>query len=677
MRKCNMGKITSLVLACILMITMIPTSVFSAETGQSEDIVILFSSDVHGKPEDNLGYAGLKAYENEVKKENRYVSVVDGGDSIGGSMLSAVSKGKYSVESMNLAGYAVAVPGVHDFDHGVEQLRGTLAPLAEFDYVSCNFIRTSDNQAVFSPFKLEVYGSKMVAYVGISDPLTASKSSADFGTAYDFCSGGNGAELYYRVQNAVDMARAFGAEYVIAVAHLSDDASSPYSAQSVIKNTEGLTAVIQGGTHSAFAGQSIKDSGGNTVLLSSAGSGLKNIGVLTIKTNETLEAKLIGNYNLRDVKVQDGIKTLQAKYNSSLTKDFAATTSRLEAVSTSGTRVVDKGETNLGDLTADAYREATGADVALVESRELRGSLALGSISYKDVLQVLPEGKPIGVAAVSGADLMDALEMSARLYPNSNGGFFQISGLTYDIQETVIPSVSLDGFGNFRGISGQYRVTNVMVNGAELDLFATYKVAGTEELLSGSTGYTMFKNGTMLQTGVTSDNLAVIAYLTDNLKGTAGGRYAKSQGRVDSIKLLRQSELDQEVADLVKNQLKEYEDKIAQLEKQLKQKTEILAIKDMEITASSKYGKSSGKRYITVTWKCSEKVDGLKYQLYKSSKKSSGFSKMKTTTSLSYKNTSGLTKGKTYYYKVRGYKSIGGKTYYTDWSNTVSRKVTS
>lgn len=677
MKKRNAGKISCLIMACILILTMIPAAAFSAESAQSEDIVILFTGDVHGQADENLGYAGLKAYENEMRRETRYVSVVDAGDAMSGNMLSAVSRGKYSAEAMKLSGYTAAVPGIHDFDYGADYFCSTLAPLTGIEYISCNFVRTSDNKAVFSPFKLVPYGGKMVAYVGISDPLTMEMSAGDFGTAYDFCDGNQGVELYYRVQNAIDTARAIGAEYVIAVAHLSDDAAGPYSAQSVIKNTSGLTAVIQGGTHAAFAGQSVKDAGGNTVLLTSAGSGLKNIGVLKIKTNNTLEGKLISNYNLRDVKVQDEVKTLQARYNGDLSKDFAVTTSRLEATSSSGTRTVDKKETNLGDLTADAYRAATGADLALVESRELRASLALGDISYKDILKVLPEGKPIGVAEISGADLMDALEMSARLYPNSNGGFFQISGLTYDIQETVIPSVSLDGFGNFRGISGEYRVTNVMINGAELDLFATYRVAGTEDLLSGATGYTMFRNGTVVQPGVTSDNLAVISYLTNNLKGTAGGRYAKSQGRVDSIRLVRQSELEQEVADLVKDDLKEYENRIAQLEKQLKQKTEILAIKDMEITASSKYGKSSGKRYIQVKWEASEEVEGLKYQVYKSTKKSSGYSKMKSTSSLSYKNSSGLTKGKTYYYKVRGYKSIGGKTYYSSWSNVVSRKVTS
>ena len=291
-------------------------------------------------------------------------------------------------------------------------------------------------------------------------------------------------------------------------------------------------------------------------------------------------------------------------------------------------------------------------------------------------MKALPGGEKICVAEVSGADIMDALEMSARLYPNENEKFLQVSGLTYDIQETVIPAVSLDGFGNFSGIDGQYRVTNIMIDGKELDLFETYTVAATRGLLSGSTGYSMFRNGVIVQNDVDVDYLALITYLIDELDGTIGANYARSQGRVDSIRLTRQSELDDEVTEMVREQLKAYEDRIAALEKQLKQKTEIIAIKDMEIEATSKFGKSSGKRYIKVSWTVSEEVEGLKYQVYKSTKKSSGYSKVKTTSNLSYKNTAGLTKGKTYYYKVRGYKSIGGKTYYTEWSNKTSRKVT-
>ncbi len=663
-------------MALMLVAAVIPAASYGAETAQNDDIVILFSSDVHGKADENLGYAGLVAYANEMRSASKYVSVIDAGDAVSGSLLSAVSEGMYSVETMNLAGYTAAVPGVHDFDYGVNRLGTDLMKAADYPYISCNFVMTASGQPVFQPYRMVSYGDKKVAYIGISDPQTVSKSNVNFGGSFGFCDGNQGADLYRQVQETIDEALLDGADYIIAAAHLNSDPFSPYSASAVIGNTVGIHAMIQGSTHAASAGTKVRDAAGNTVLLTCAGSGLENIGVLTIKSNQTMEAKLIADYKLRDVKTRDAIETMQTSYNSQLAKNFAVTSTRLEAAASGGSRTIDKRETNLGDLVADAYREAGKADIALVESGEIQASLAVGDITYKNVMKVLPEGKSLCVAEVSGADIMDALEMSARLYPNANSGFFQVSGLTYDIQETVIPSVSLDGFGRFGGVSGEYRVTNIMIGGKALDLFGTYTVAGTKELLSGDTGYTMFRNGVITDPDVSVDHLAVITYLKDTLKGSVGGHYAKSQGRIDSIRLARLSELEAEVGEMVKDELKEYEDRIAALEKQLKQKTEILAIKDMEITASSTFGKSSGKRYIKVTWKVSEKVDGLKYQVYKSSKKSSGYSKAKSTSSLSYKNTSGLTKGKTYYYKVRGYKSIGGKTYYTEWSNKTSKKVT-
>ena len=684
-RKKCFSKCMAVVLTVVMTIVLIPAAALGADNGLSEDIVILFTGDVHGQADENLGYAALAAYRNEKLLTNQYVAVVDAGDALSGTMLAAVSRGSYIVEAMNLAGYTAAVPGVHEFDYGVSRFVNTLAVDADYSYVSCNLVSASNGLGVLRPYKLVSFGTKKVAFVGISDPLTDSKSTSDFqesgSPSYSFCSGNNGQDLYDKVQAAVDQAQKSGADYIIAIGHLpySDTGltASPYSPASIIKNTSGINAFIQSGTHRTTVGEKVTDKDGNTVLVSSAGSGLSHIGQLVISGNKTITASMVSSYNLRDISTKDGIEALKTSYNAQLSTAFATTSSRLEATDMNGNRTIDKKETNLGDLCADAYRASTGADMALVESQEIRASLPVGSISYKDVTKVFPNSRSICIMEVSGADIMDALEMSARLYPNQNGGFFQISGLTYDIQETVIPSVSMDGLGNFNGVSGEYRVTNIMINGKDLDLFENYTVAGTEALLGGETGYSMFSNGTMKETEVTTDNLALIEYISSYLHGTVGSLYGKSQGRVDSIRLARQSELDQEVAAMAKEQLKEYESQIEALTKQLQMKEQALAVKSTVITASSKFGKSSGKRYIQISWKTSEKVSGMKYQVWKSSKSSSGYKKAISTSKTSYKNTSGLTKGKTYYYKVRGYKSIGGKYYYTSWSNKISRKVTS
>ena len=64
MKKNKMKRVFSLVMAVILTVTMMPAMAF-ADTTLSDDIVILFTGDVHGQADENLGYAGLAAYENE------------------------------------------------------------------------------------------------------------------------------------------------------------------------------------------------------------------------------------------------------------------------------------------------------------------------------------------------------------------------------------------------------------------------------------------------------------------------------------------------------------------------------------------------------------------------------------------------------------------------------------
>ena len=76
---------------------------------------------------------------------------------------------------------------------------------------------------------------------------------------------------------------------------------------------------------------------------------------------------------------------------------------------------------------------------------------------------------------------------------------------------------------------------------------------------------------------------------------------------------------------------------------------------------------------IKVSWKrTGSKVDG--YQVYRAAKKGGKYTKIVTSHKLSALNKS-VKKGKTYYYKVRGYKDIDGKTVYTKWSNVITKKA--
>ncbi|MFT3950988.1 MAG: leucine-rich repeat protein [Oscillospiraceae bacterium] len=79
-----------------------------------------------------------------------------------------------------------------------------------------------------------------------------------------------------------------------------------------------------------------------------------------------------------------------------------------------------------------------------------------------------------------------------------------------------------------------------------------------------------------------------------------------------------------------------------------------------------------GSKKATVKW---TKVSGATgYELYRSTSSAGTYTKIKTTTTTSYTNT-GLTKGKTYYYKIRTYQTVGGVKYYSEISTVKAVKV--
>ena len=82
--------------------------------------------------------------------------------------------------------------------------------------------------------------------------------------------------------------------------------------------------------------------------------------------------------------------------------------------------------------------------------------------------------------------------------------------------------------------------------------------------------------------------------------------------------------------------------------------------------------KSTAKKTAVVSW---NKVSGASaYQIYYSTAKDGKYTKLTNTTALRFKKT-GLKSGKTYYFKVRAYKKVGGKTVYGAFSEIKSIKV--
>jgi 5'-nucleotidase/UDP-sugar diphosphatase len=230
------------------------------------------------------------------------------------------------------------------------------------------------------------------------------------------------------------------------------------------------------------------------------------------------------------------IKGIQAQYNETLKTVIGHTDVDLTVNDpATGNRAVRSAETNLGDLSADAYRYVLGAEIGLSNGGGIRANIKAGNITYNDTLTVFPFGNMGCVAEVTGQQIKDALEMASRNCPKENGGFLQVSGLTYTIDTSKASNVQLDEKDNFVKVNGAYRVSDIMVGGAPLDVNKTYTVASHNYMLkSAGDGMTMFKGSKIIRDEVMTDVDLLSTYIRSNLGGNVGADYANpvGQGRI-------------------------------------------------------------------------------------------------------------------------------------------------
>ena len=523
--------------------------------GAEGDIVVLYTNDVHcavAQDDENqvLGYAKVAALKEELEEAGSEVILVDAGDAIQGEAIGTLSSGEYLVQIMDEVGYDIAVPGNHEFDYGMEQFL-KLAEEADYDYISANFTDLTTGEPVFDAYEIEEEGGVKIAFVGVCTPKTITSSTPvyfqnDAGEyIYGFRQDETGAALYDCVQSAVDAARAEGADYVIAVTHLGIEAEcSPWMSTELIGNTNGIDVVLDGHSHSTIEGDLVKNKDGANVLMTSTGTKLSAIGKLTIAEDGALSSELVYDYEGSDPEVEAFIAGIQAEFEETLNQVVAKTDVALVINEPSTLdkeekiRLVRNAETNLGDLCADAYRYVSGADVALVNGGGIRTDILAGDITYDDIISVHPFGNELCMVEATGQQILDALEMGARVTPEENGGFLQVSGLTYEIHTDMESTVKLDENGMFQGMLGDYRVQNVMIGDEPLDPDKTYTVASHNYMLKNAgDGINMFTECELLLEDIMLDNQVLITYITEGLDGVVGEEYAEpyGQGRIVAV----------------------------------------------------------------------------------------------------------------------------------------------
>lgn len=523
---------------------------------RQENIVILYTNDVHCAIDKNIGYAGLAAYKKQMQEKTPYVTLVDCGDAIQGDAIGLVSQGEYPLQLMNRSGYDLAVLGNHEFDYGMKRLTEVIEA-AEAQYLGCNIRYSGKGEnalAAVKPYHITSYGDTDVAFIGVCTPENITSStpthfmdeSRQF--IYDFY-GKDGDTFYAQVQKAVDECRGKGADYIILLTHLGiDDDSAPFRSTDLIEHTKGVDAVLDAHSHSVIPCQIIVDQDGKEVPLSSGGTELSYIGQLTITPSGMITTGLI-SYPEKDEETAAYIREIQANFAKDMDRVVGQSKISLSISSETGIRMVRSRETAIGDFCADAYRAVSGADIAMVNGGGIRADLPKGDITCGDLINVHPYGNSLCVTKVSGQNILDALEMANRAVQaeysdgenavGENGGFLQVSGLTFTVDTSIPSSVVMDDKDMFVSCGDVRRVKDVMVlqkdgSYTPLDPKQTYTLASQNYLLKiGGDGLNMFMNQPLTVDEGLTDYLVLETYIQENLDGVIGKEYEKPQGRIE------------------------------------------------------------------------------------------------------------------------------------------------
>jgi 5'-nucleotidase/UDP-sugar diphosphatase len=125
-------------------------------------------------------------------------------------------------------------------------------------------------------------------------------------------------------------------------------------------------------------------------------------------------------------------------------------------------------QTNLGRLIAASHMQRAKADFAVMNSGGVRDSIEAGDITYKDVLTVQPFGNIVTYTDMTGAEILDYLNVVATK-PIDSGAYAQFYGISMVVE--------------------QGKVHDVKIGAKALDLNATYRFTIPSFNAAGGDGY--------------------------------------------------------------------------------------------------------------------------------------------------------------------------------------------
>jgi len=498
----------------VLLILLVIVFVAQSFVPERVQITILGTTDLHGninpidyytdKP-DNRGFAKVATLIKRIRKEQPNTLLIDSGDTIQGSPLESFHSRKNNVRTdpmmlvMSSLNYDAMAVGNHEYNFGLKVLEKARGE-AKFPWLSGNTYEKGTGRTHYKPYIVKEVAGVKFGIVGLTTPGVPYWDNPPNYAGLEFREPVPEARKWVamlRTQEKVDV--------VVIAMHMglgedlrTGEASSgqiPHEneAISIAKEVPGVDVIFMGHTHRDVPSLYI-----NGVLLTQANHWGRHLARADLYLQKAPTGWRVYAKSARTIPADDRVEPDPEVVK--LTEPYDRQTQEwLERVVAQSPQDLTAEEarfrdTAILDLIQKVQLEAGKADVSMVASFNQQARIAKGPVTVRDVAELYVYENTLVVLEVTGQQLKDALEHSAKYYNNYEAGKTprelindKIPAYNFDIAEGVTYDLDLSKpLGS--------RIQNLRFKGQPLSLTRKLRLATNNYRVNGGGGYTMYKN---------------------------------------------------------------------------------------------------------------------------------------------------------------------------------------
>jgi 2',3'-cyclic-nucleotide 2'-phosphodiesterase (5'-nucleotidase family) len=505
--------ITGLPLVLLILATLPVAAQSPRQISKRVHIVVLGTTDQHGNlfpvdyytnQADNRGLAKIATLVKQVRKENKNVVLIDSGDTIQGTPLEYYHNKKNNgprdpmMLGMNALHYDAMTVGNHEYNFGLPVLEKARSE-ATFPWLSANTYDKATNKTHYLPYIVKDVGGVRIAILGLTTPGIPNWENAPNYAGLEFREPLIEAKKWVPIlrrkerADAVVIAMHMGLEEDLRTGELNPgQVTNENQAIAIAKQVPGVDAIFMGHTHRDVP--SLVINGVQLIQANYWGRHLARVDLYLEKVG--LSWRVVARA-ARTIAVDDKVVPDPEilKIGEPYDRETQAWLSRAIGKSAAQLTAIDARfkDSAILDLIQRVQLEAGKADVSMAAVFNSEARIAKGPVTVRDIAGLYVYENTLVVLEVTGQQLKDALEHSAKYFRPYEPGKSpaelvdeKIPAYNFDIAEGVTYTLNIaKPFGE--------RIENLEFQGKPLAPMQKLRLATNNYRVNGGGGYTMYK----------------------------------------------------------------------------------------------------------------------------------------------------------------------------------------